>query len=233
MNTFRQLSVFLLISLLSLSSLALDKANIQVNAEGSIEVMPDYLQLVIDIEKTGEQKSGLKQQVDAISQQVIDAATALEIDKKHIEAAKISIFPQYHWQDNKRTLIGETVQRTVEIKLYDVNQFSALAAALADVDITRMHQPIYGFDDSQTLRNQALVLALKNAQAKAELIAATLDRKLGKAYQVTEHGSSYMPVMRTQVKALAADAMQESAGAALEVKAQTISTTVNVVFLLK
>lgn len=232
MKKLQKIGFLLLASLFSLQLMALNKANIQVNAEGSIEVMPDYLQLTVDIEKTGEHKADLKQQVDRISQQVIDAANDIEIKKEHIEAAKISIYPQYHWQDNKRTLVGETVQRTIQIKLYDLNQYSALANALADIDITRMHQPIYGFDDSQAIRNQALVKALKHAQAKAELIANTLDRKLGKAYQITEHGSSYMPVMRTQMKALAADSAAESV-AALEVKPQTVSTTVNVVFLLK
>lgn len=232
MKKLQKIGFLLLASLFSLQLMALNKANIQVNAEGSIEVMPDYLQLTVDIEKTGEHKADLKQQVDRISQQVIDAANDIEIKKEHIEAAKISIYPQYHWQDNKRTLVGETVQRTIQIKLYDLNQYSALANALADIDITRMHQPIYGFDDSQAIRNQALVKALEHAQAKAELIANTLDRKLGKAYQITEHGSSYMPVMRTQMKALAADSAAESV-AALEVKPQTVSTTVNVVFLLK
>lgn len=233
MKKLQKIGLLLLVSLFSLQLMALDKANIQVSAEGSIEVMPDYLQLIIEIEKTGEQKANLKQQVDRISQQVIDAASAVEIKKEHIEAAKISIYPQYHWQDNKRILVGETVQRTIQIKLYDLNQYSALANALAEVDITRMHQPIYGFDDSQAIRNQALVKALNHAQEKAELIANTLDRKLGKAYQVTEHGSSYMPVMRTQMKALAADSSVTEPVAALEVKPQTVSTTVNVIFLLK
>lgn len=232
MKILQKIGLLLLASVFSLQLMALDKANIQVNAEGSVEVMPDYLQLTVEIEKTGKHKADLKQQVDKISQQVIDAASAVDIKKEHIEAAKISIYPQYHWQDNKRTLVGETVQRTIQIKLYDLNQYSALANAIAGIDITRMHQPEYGFDDGQAIRNQALVKALNHAQAKAELIAKTLDRKLGKAYQVTEHGGSYMPVMRTQLKAQA-DSTAAQMAAPLEVKPQTVNTTVNVVFLLK
>lgn len=217
----------------SMAPQAMDKANVQVSAEGSIEVMPDYLQLMVNTERTGKTKANTKQEVDVITQKVIDAARNAGIKAEHIDASQISIQPQYEWDKSKRSLVGETVRRSVNIKLYDLGKYTELADALAKLDITELHQQGYGYDNASEHQNQALVKALNNARNKAQLIADTLGRKLGNVYHVSESGSHFvaMPKGRMMV-AMASDSMAESA-APLETRAQTVTANVSVVFLLK
>lgn len=212
---------------------ATDKANIHVTAEGSIEVMPDYLQLMVNTERTGKTKANTKTEVDVITQKVIDAARKVGIKAEHIDASQISIQPQYEWDKNKRTLVGETVRRSVNIKLYDLSKYTELADALAQLDITELHQQGYGYDDVSKHQNDALVKALNNARDKAQLIADTMGRKLGNVFHVSESGSNFvvMPKGRMMM-AMAADSVAESS-APLEIRAQTVTANVNVVFLLK
>lgn len=232
----QKLKYFLLaasLAFVSFSSQAMDKPNIQVSAEGSIEVLPDYLQLMVNTERTGKSKANVKNEVDVITQKVIDAARAAGIKAEHIDASQISIQPQYEWDKSKRVFVGETVRRSVNIKLYDLSQYTALADALAKIDITELHQQGYGYEDASAHQNAALVKALNSARAKAELIAETMGGKLGKVYHVSESGSHFaqMPKMRMTM-AMAADSVAESA-APLEIRAQTVSANVSVIFLLK
>lgn len=233
MKSTKKILFTLSLLLLSFSSLALNKAHIQVSAQGSIEVLPDYIQLVVIVEKTGMDKAETKNQVDIITQQVIEATQALQIDDEFIEASQLSIYPQYEWIKGERRLVGETVNRRVNIKLYALDQYTALADAIASIDITRMQQQGFGFDDIEAHQNIALVQALEKATAKAELIATTMGRKLGAAYQINENSSGFSPVFRNQaLMAKAADSVEVSP-APLEIRPQTVNTSVNITFLLK
>lgn len=227
------LLTLLLVPLFSLNSLALDKANVQVSAEGSIEVLPDYINISVQIEKTGQAKANVKTEVDQITRQVIDAALQQGIDKAHIDASQLAIYPQYEWEKSKRILTGETVRRSVNIKLYDLGKYTALANSVAQLDISQMQQQGYGFEDSSQHQNAALVKALANATAKAQLIADTIGQKLGKVYHVSESGGfvSPMPKMRMEM-AMMADAAAPAA-APLEIRPQTVTANVTVIFLLK
>lgn len=221
----------LLTLLTAFSAQALDKPHIQVTGEGQVEAMPDFIRLHISIEKTGKNQAAVKQQVDGITQQVLDAATQLGIDDKHIEASQLAIHPQYSWHEGKRSLTGQTVQRGVAIKLYKLAQYSALAEAMAALDISRMNHQGFGYDAPEKHRNIALVKALKKARAKAALIAKTLGRKLDGVYQVSESTgfSNPAPVHRAEVMSMAAD---KPAGAPLDIKPQTVTATVNLIYLL-
>lgn len=233
MSNLKKILLSLSILLFSVHGLAMNKANIQVSATGTVEVLPDFIQLTIMIEKTGSSKADVKTEVDHISQQVIDAATALGIQDEFIEASQLAIYPQYVWEKNQQRLIGETVQRSIHIKLYDLGQYTTLADAMAKIDISRMQQQGFGFDNEQQYQNLALIQALEKATEKAKLIAEAMGRKLGAAYQITENSNGFSPIFKTRgMMAMAADSI-EAVAAPLEIRPQTVSTTVNIIFLLK
>lgn len=233
MQTIKYAMLFLSALLLSLNVAALNKANIQVSAEGTVDVLPDFIHISVQIEKTGNTKANTKSDVDKITQQVIDAARAQGIKEEHIEASQLAIYPQYEWDKNKRILKGETVQRAVNIKLYDLGKYTDLADAVAKIDITRMQQQGYGFENSEQHQNDALVKALNNAKAKAQLIADTMGGKLGAVYHVSEAGSGFAPMPKARaMMAMSADMATESA-APLEIRPQTVSASVTVIFLLR
>ena len=93
--------------------------------------MPDYLNLHIGIEKTRESKATAKKQVDTITQQVIEAALSLGIKKEHIDSSKLFIQPEYRWQNQTQTLVGERVNREITIKLYKLQNYTILAEKLS------------------------------------------------------------------------------------------------------
>jgi uncharacterized protein YggE len=101
------------------------------------------------------------------------------------------------------------------------------------LDITNFNQNGFGYDNIEEHQNKALVSALNKAKAKAELIAGTLGVKLGSAWQVSESGGDFpMPMYAKSMRGEMAMMDAAPQEAPLEVKAQTITTNVNVSFLI-
>jgi uncharacterized protein YggE len=229
----KSLIVCALLLFCSLTATANELANIQVSGSGSVQALPDFINIDISIEKTNKDRAIAKNQSDIITQQVLDAATSLNIEDKHVQASQLFISPQYQWNEQTRVLVGERAVRTVQIKLYDLERYSALADKLVNIDITRFQQRGFGFDHIETHQNEALVGALKNARVKAEVIAKHIGREIGETFQVHESSSQPMPMMRQANVRMMADSAMESSPAPLEIKEQTVSASINVIYLLK
>jgi uncharacterized protein YggE len=229
----KSLIVCALLLLCPLSASADELANIQVSGTGSVQALPDFINIDISIEKTNKDRAVAKNEADVITQQVLDALTSLSIEDKHVQASQLFISPQYQWNEQTRVLVGERAVRTVQIKLYDLDRYSALADKLVNIDITRFQQRGFGFEHIETHQNEALVEALKNARVKAEVIAKQIGREIGETFQVHESSAQPAPTMRLASAPMMADSAMESSPAPLEIKKQTINSSINVIYLLK
>ncbi len=229
---FRITSLILLL-IISLSAIAVDVANIQVSSSGSVQVIPDFINIEISVEKTDKARSAAKRKADLITQEVLDVATEMNIKSEHVQASNLFVYPEYHWQDQTREHIGEKATRTVSIKLYNLEDYSELAEKLVSIDITRMHQQGFGFDDIEEHRNKAITQALDRAKTKAGIIAGEIGRKLQKVFQVSESTNQPAPLHRQAGVVMMAEAMSDATPAPLEVKPQTVTANIHVIFLIE
>ena len=214
-------------------ALAQDGAHIQVTGSAEAEVLPDYINIHIAIEKRAKTKAAAKRQADVVTQSVLDILGDMEINEEDVDASKLFIAPEYRWDNNTRIHVGERATRTVEIRLHQLDKYTDLAERLVATDITRMDQRGFGFDDLHSHMDRVLVDALERARIRAELLAKSMGRELGALYQVSE--STYMPtpMPRDGMRMMAAEAASaDAAGAPLEIRAEKISATLSVVFLL-
>lgn len=231
MNKLIITSILLLFSIISFAG---DKPHIQVNASGSIDVIPDFIKINIIIEKTHKTRDAAKIAADIVSQQVIDTAKKLRIEEEHIQASNIFIQPEYEWKNNKRIHIGEKVHRTISIKLYQLNNYSSLVGNIVKLDITHFQQQGFGFVNIDEHQNKALMQALDKAKIKAQKISKNIKRKLGKVYQVTESGGHAVPIQHFRAERMISMSKGGAPqGAPLEIKPQTVNASVNVIYLLE
>ena len=228
-----RISSFTLILVFSLSAIAIDVANIQVNSSGSVQAIPDFINIEINIEKTDKIRSTAKRKADQVTQQVLDLASGMNIKTEHVQASDLFIYPEYRWQNQVREHLGEKATRTVRIKLYNLDDYSEFAEQVVNIDITRMHQQGFGFDNIEEHRNKAIIQALGRAKTKADIIATEIGRKVSKVFQVSESTSQPAPMHRQMAVAMMAEGASEPAPAPLEIKAQTVNANVQVIFLVE
>lgn len=226
--------LLLLLNALVVQAQQPNKAHLNISADAEIEVLPDYVQLHIYVEKLAKDTQSAKQHVDDISQQVLSLSKKMRISDKDIDASQISSQPYYEWQDKKRQLKGQQVKRLINIKLYHLQNYSHFVSLLMDIDIQSYQQVSFGFDDINLQQNKAIILALDQARIKAQLISQHSERKLGDIYAITTNSQPHYPSPRGLKTALAFSAPSDNATTTdLEIKPQIIKAKVNVIYLLK
>lgn len=81
---------------------------------------------------------------------------------------------------------------SIEIKLRDGSKASALATLLGNLETSDVYGPNFMVDNSTLDQAELMVDALKDARAKAEVVAASEGKKLGDVVKIVE-GNDYNP----------------------------------------
>ena len=222
----------LLISSLTFShfSLAAERF-INIAGEGQVEVLPDYLTFNIVIQAEAKTTPLAKQEVDKAMHYLLETTEQNAIPNKDIEAANISNQPVYEWVNNERKLRAQQVQRTVVITLRELERHTELLHQLLQQPNIQIQHTQGHFNDPFALQMKATALALEQAKEKANLMATTLDTRLGKVLSIEEQGAPMRPMYSMRMQAMQSDSAPEAAP--MLVQKQTISSTVQVRFELR
>jgi len=118
----------------------------------------------------------------------------LGIEEDNIKTVTYSVSTNYDWE--ARTVKGYRVTNTIQITVEDIDMVGKVIDTAAAAGANNIQGISFGISDeeAETLANDAYVLALQNAQAKADLIANTLDLEITGVLFVSE--SSYSPRAR-------------------------------------
>lgn len=204
--------------------------HVVVVGEGEIEKVPDVVNLTLQISHTAQNFEEAKKQTDYVVGKVIIAAKDRGVLMDDINASKIHAVPQFEWQDQQRVYKGEQVNRTVAIKLGQVDRYNDLVDALLAAGITRLQSADFAFSDRKKLEADALELAMDDAEAQAKTIAKHLRMKLEKPFQVTPIATAAVRPM-LEMAAMANSAKAEPQGE-LKPGKQTVTQRVRIVYLL-
>ncbi|MGH8307790.1 MAG: SIMPL domain-containing protein [Gammaproteobacteria bacterium] len=206
--------LFLLLFLLPLAVLAdaLPSAPyVQVSGHGTLTVVPDMVHVTLTVEKTDKNLAAARADVERRVGQIIGSAKKLGIPERDINAATISVWPQYQWQDNTQVFVGQHVSRRIEIILRDMSRYADLVSALIKAGVTNIGSTTLDRSDMPALRRQALAKAVDDAHARATALTAAAGVSLGSVYSITENTgfTRPQPVMMAAKMAPAGEAKYE------------------------
>lgn len=176
---------------------------IEVSGLGEIEATADRFQIRASAEARGQETAALKAAVD----QKIDAATSklstLGITPSDIRALSLNMQPEWQWQP-KRQLVGYQAQRELIIEIDSLATYTKALQVLTDAGIANIRPGESHISNTDALAEQALQLAVQNAQRKAQVLAQSAGRTLGKALVIQEsstHNGMPAPVMMMEARA--------------------------------
>jgi uncharacterized protein YggE len=126
-------------------------------------------------------------------QEIVDAALNFGIEKSDIKTENIYVFQQEesYWEDGRqKTRPGQwRVSNNVSIILRNVDRASEFSKVLSRTGATNIYGPSFSMDDTSKFESDLLTKAIDNAREKAQAIATSTNRKLGKVISVSEIGS--------------------------------------------
>lgn len=128
------------------------------------------------------------EKLNEITETVMNEIKKFGVDEKDIKTNYFNVYQNSEWnpstQQSKMTDWSANV--TIEIKLRDVSRAGELGILLATLDTSYINGPNFSLDMDQSKNNDLLEAAVMDAKSKAENIAKTTGRKLGKVLKIDE-----------------------------------------------
>jgi uncharacterized protein len=161
-----------------------------VSGEGKVSAVPDIASLSLGVEVQKKTLTEAQQQAATSMSAVMSVLKSNNVADVDIQTQEYSITPvwQYNSNNGSQTLIGYKVDNNIIAKIRNLNNVGKIidAAATAAGNDIRINGISFSIDNTASLNKQARDLALKDAMAKAQQIAATTGVKLGNAIYIAE-----------------------------------------------
>ena len=205
---------------------------LSVNGEGMVEAAPDRATISIGV-LTQDREASRAQATNAkTAQDVINSIVALGVERKNINTSDYNFRPTYRQDENRRQEIyGYEVRNTVYVVLDNLDLVGKVIDAALNHGANNIDSLDFGIKNRKKLQDDALILAIRDARQRAELVA----RELGKSIVGVEDisiNTGGVGVMRANQKMYAMAEMAMDAATPIEAGTLTCSASVHITFIL-
>ena len=160
-----------------------------VSGEGKVSVTPDIAKVTLGITEQGQALKQVQSSVDTKSKDLTAALEKLGVASSDIKTTDYNVYPQYDYTQPAQTITGYQVSTNYEvtIKNFDILNSVITTGTAAGANIVGS----VNFDLSDSIKtekmNEARVLAVKDAESKANGLASASGITLGKIINVSEN----------------------------------------------
>lgn len=183
--------------------------SVSVSGQGEIQAEPDQAIVTMGVESRKLKLEDARAEVTKTVEALLKLTRDLKIDQKYVRATRISVQPEYNWDNTarERNLIGYFVSRQVEVDLRDLDKLGQLLEKATDAGANQVSDPRLDSSKRRDLERQALAKAVEDARLNGEAIAKAAGAKLGAARTISaSSGFVPVPMQQMRVKAMAAEA---------------------------
>lgn len=173
---------------------------------GAVSGEPDIAVITLGVEALRDSVSEARDDAARALAAIVAELREAGVAEDDIRTARFSINPRYEYvRDGQQQLLGFQVTNTLNVTLRDLNATGDVVdrAVTAGGDLTRVQSVSFRIEDTTALEEEARVLAIEDALAKADLYAEQLEVVRGPLVSIAE--SSFEPFVNNDARfALAA-----------------------------
>lgn len=211
-----------------MSQSAPSRESVTVTGTGSAQAAPDVLtvDLAVEVHAAGVDAAlaDANEAMAAIQRSVLSAG----VRQDDLQTADLAIRTDYDHEHRRAS--GFVVTQALRVLVREVSTAGVIisAAVTAGGDATRLHGVTFAVEDDAALLDQARQRALSDARRRADLLATTAGRRLGRALRIVEQDG------RPEPRPMAARAMAaESANVPLQPGSTRLVAAVTVEWALE
>ena len=178
---------------------------------GTVSGEPDIAVISLGVEALRDSVSEARDDAAQALTAIVDELRSAGVAEDDIRTARFSINPRYEYvRDGQQNLLGFQVTNTLNVTLRDLNSTGDIVdrAVTAGGDLTRVQSVSFQIEDTSALEEEARILAIEDALAKAELYAGQLSVVRGPLVSISEGSFNEFPVAEARF----ALAVSDSAG---------------------
>ncbi|KKU55565.1 MAG: hypothetical protein UY41_C0044G0002 [Candidatus Moranbacteria bacterium GW2011_GWE1_49_15] len=162
-----------------------EKNQVTVTGEGKVIYQPDIatVTLGVQIDKAPTAESALNQLNEKISQ-VVASVEGSGVPRENIKTQNYSVYPQYDYKDGTSELSGYNASQQLSIKVENIQEdkyaVSKVISEAGKAGTNQVNGISFDVSSVSDLRQQARILAVADAQAKAAELSQVTGTRLGK-----------------------------------------------------
>ena len=170
------------------------QTGIWVSGQGQITLTPDLATLTLGVSAQTASVADAQAQAATAMDKVMKALTDAGVAKNDIQTRYFNIQQVTRWDDKtqQQIVIGYAVSNSVIAKLRNMDKVGSTIDAVASAggDLTRINGIAFSVEKPEKYYTQVRDLAMQDAKAKAQQIAASSGVTLGKPTYVSDNSSS-------------------------------------------
>src|SRR5450759_1945905 len=188
---------------------------VTVSSSGVVSVAPDVADVVIGVMAQKVTVAEAQTAAATSMTSVIAAVKKTGVDAKDIVTVNISLNPVYDYGTNGANprLVGYQFANTIRVTVRDISKVAAVVDDSMAAGATTVNGITFRVGDPKASQSQARGLAMTDARAKADALAAAAGVSVKGVASITETSSQPTPICYT-------------AGAMDAAKAQSVSTPI-------
>lgn len=208
-------------------------STVTVTGTSKLDASPQIATFVATVSVSDDNKDKATNEVNTKMAELISSLKSFGIAESDIQTAQISVYenvePEIAIYPPRPTNVKKwQASNTVTIKVRDTSNVSKLADLLNGSGATSVSGPNFTIDDTTASDAELLTRAVADAKSKAEALAKSGGRRLGRMITVTEgYSSQPYPLYAAVGKA------DSSVSTPVEPGTQTLTKTVTVIYELR
>lgn len=181
---------------------------VTVTGSGQIELESDRASIVLSVQTRNYDVSAAVQENADRMTKVQDALTAAGVGKTDISTQNYSIYQESTYQ-NGRSIPGQyVVSNEIQVTVREIAKAGSLIDTAVKAGANSLSSLTFSSSNRDEAVKQARILAVKQAEETATLLASTSGSALGKVITITENSGSSYPraALMAQKNMVASDA---------------------------
>ncbi|MBN4069390.1 SIMPL domain-containing protein [bacterium AH-315-G05] len=149
---------------------------IHVNGAGVVMAKPDIALVNVGVETSSKNSSDAQSENATISNKVIESLKKIGIDEKDIKTVSYNMFRErYYDHETRKTVEGDfKVIHSLQIVVRNIDSVGAIIDTAVNSGANQVNNISFTVSDANKFYLEALKLAIKNANGKANAIANTM-----------------------------------------------------------
>lgn len=151
---------------------------LKVEGKGSVKISPDIATISIGVSTQDMSLETAQRENARITQQVINSIKQLGIPARDIQTQAYTITPEYDYVDGKQVFRGYRVLNSLKVIVREVQRVGLVIDTAVRNGANVVDNISFSSSDTARLYEQALKLAIEDAQGKARAITEKLNVRL-------------------------------------------------------
>jgi uncharacterized protein YggE len=163
---------------------------VTVTGQSQAKIAPDTAVVTFSVVTQNAQALGAQQENARKSEAVKAAVESVAADSKiEVKTSEYNLSPEQDYYSGKLPkILGYTVRNTVKVSIADLSQVGAVIDAATKAGANSIESTQFIVREDSPAQGEALALATKQAMAKAESIAKSLNGRVVRVLETNEGG---------------------------------------------